>query len=217
MANDQHPTLWLDRLQPRLARQFRFLIEADKLKTVIRGSRIGDGSRKENTAEHSWHLALFAMVLAEWSDEPVSILRVVQMLVLHDLIELDCGDTPLFEEDGAATQAAREAEAADRLYGLLPADQREGLRALWEEFETAQTADAKFAKSIDRLQPIILNHLNRGGTWSDYAVDERRERELTRRIERGSPTLWEAAESIFAEAVDGGWLGTDRPKDAETR
>jgi putative hydrolase of HD superfamily len=123
------------------------------------------------------------------------------MLIVHDLVEIDCGDTPLFDFAGAATQAAREKMAADRLFGLLPEDQGTVLRALWDEFEAATTADAKFAKALDRLQPILLNHIVGGGTWIDYDVDETRERAMTGRIAEGSPTLWKAAEAVFAEAV----------------
>jgi putative hydrolase of HD superfamily len=197
---------WLDRLDPRLCRQLRFLIEADRLKNVLRGSRISDGSRHENTAEHSWHLALFAMVLADWAIAPVDQFRVVQMLVLHDLIEIEAGDTPLFDTTAALDQAAREQLAADQIFGLLPDDQAAELRGLWEEFEAAATTDARFAKALDRLQPILLNHLVGGGTWRDYDVDETREKSLTRRIEAGSPVLWSVAEAVIAEAVRCGWL-----------
>ena len=128
------------------------------------------------------------------------------MLLIHDLVEIDCGDTPLFDEIGTATQAEREAVAAHRLFGLLPAGQATEFLALWAEFEAAETADAKFAKAIDRLQPILLNHAVGGGTWSDYDVDEARERSLTRRIADGSPTLWRVAEAVINDAVDRGWL-----------
>lgn len=205
------PTAWLSDVQPRLGNQLRFLIEADRLKTVIRASKIADGTRKENTAEHSWHLSLFAIVLAEWSNTPVDVARVVQMLILHDLVELDCGDTPLFEEGASANQVEREREAADRLFGLLPDGQAETLRHLWDEFEAGVSDDAAFAKAIDRFQPILLNHLNRGGTWADYQVDLERERSLTRRIAAGSDVLWNAAEAIFREAIEGGWLLSKPP------
>jgi putative hydrolase of HD superfamily len=197
---------WLGRADGRLASRLRFLLEADKLKTVIRGSRIADGSRPENTAEHSWHIALFALVLAPHAAEPIDLLRVVSMLLIHDLVEIDSGDTPLFDPAGAATQAGREAAAVDRLYGLLPGDQAAAYRALWDEFEAAETADARFAKAIDRLQPILLNHAVGGGTWTDYDVDEARERSLTSRIADGSPALWAAAEAVIGDAVERGWL-----------
>jgi putative hydrolase of HD superfamily len=197
---------WLDKLDDRLSRQLLFLIEADRLKTVIRGNRIADASRRENTAEHSWHLTLFAMVLREYAVGEVDIWRVVQMLVLHDLVEIESNDTPLFDAAGALDQAEREHLAADKLFGLLPDTQGAAMRAIWEEFEAAESVDARFAKALDRLQPILLNHVVGGGTWIDYDVDEGRERALTRRIADGAPQLWAAAEAVFADAVRNGWL-----------
>ena len=197
---------WLGMLDARLRCQLEFLLEIDRLKTVIRGNRIADASRKENTAEHSWHLALFATTLAEYAVGPVSVDRVVQMLLLHDIVEIDAGDTPLFDETTADQQEQLEQRAADRLFGLLPDDQQAAFRSLWEEFEAATSPDAKFAKAVDRLQPILLNHVVGGGTWTDYDVDEARERRMTERIADGSPTLWAAAEQVFADAVENGWL-----------
>jgi len=196
----------LSRLAEPLGSQLRFLLEADRLKSVIRGSRIADGSRRENTAEHSWHIALFALVLAPHAAERIDLLRVVSMLLIHDVVEIDCGDTLLYDAVGSATQAARETAAARRLFGLLPADQAAEMFSLWQEFEAAATADARFAKSVDRLQPILLNHAVGGGTWTDYDVDEARERALTCRIAEGAPTLWSAAEAVIKDAVDRGWL-----------
>jgi putative hydrolase of HD superfamily len=128
------------------------------------------------------------------------------MLILHDLIEIECGDTPLFDTANVATQDARESAAADVVFGMLPEDQGRALRILWEEFEAAATADAKFAKALDRLQPILLNHVVGGGSWITYDVDITRERALTGRIEQGSPDLWAAANAAFADAVRCGWM-----------
>jgi len=197
---------WLDSLDNRLANQFRFLLEVDRLKTVIRGNRIADASRKENTAEHSWHLALFATVLAEWAADQVDINRVVKMLLLHDIVEIDAGDTPIYEQTEDADHVQGERAAASRIFGLLPDDQAEQFKQLWEEFEAAETADARFAKAVDRLQPILLNHVVGGGTWTDYNMDVHRERSVTIRIAESAPALWAAAESIFADAVANGWL-----------
>jgi len=198
---------WLDQIGGRMADQFRFLLEADRLKGVIRLNQIADGSRRENTAEHSWHLALFAMVLQDYAVEPVDIWRVVQMLILHDLVEIEAGDTPLHLTLDTTDQEAREQAAADILFGLLPEDQGRNFRALWEEFEAAESADARFAKACDRLQPILLNHVVGGGTWDarpDFNVEM--EKRLTHRIQFGSPQLWAAAEVVFADAVACGWL-----------
>jgi putative hydrolase of HD superfamily len=208
---------WLDQIGGRLADQFRFLLEADRLKSVLRLNQIADGSRRENTAEHSWHLALFAMVLSEHAVEPVDIWRVVQMLILHDLVEIEAGDTPLYLTLTDTGQAEREQAAADILFGILPPDQGQAFRALWEEFEAAETADARFAKACDRLQPILLNHVVGGGTWSvhpDFNIDM--ETQLTRRIEHGSPTLWAAAEVVFADAIACGWLKSAPTPDASS-
>lgn len=197
---------WTDRLDTRLINQLRFIMEADRLKSVMRGSRIADGSRHENTAEHSWHLTLCALVLQEYAAEPVQIDRVVKMLILHDIVEIDSGDTSLFDADHAVSQVEREQRAATKLFGLLPPGQASEFRSLWEEFEAEDTADARFAKALDRFQPILLDHAVGGGTWVDFDVDEGRLRQLVSPIERGAPALWSAAEDIFADAVAQGWL-----------
>jgi putative hydrolase of HD superfamily len=196
---------WLQALDGRLKAQLQFLIAADRLKEVTRACRITRGDRFENSAEHSWHLTLFALVLQEYAVAPVDIARVVTMLVLHDLVEIECGDTPIFAAS-AATQVEREQAAADVVFGMLPADQASTLRALWDEFEAAASADAKFAKALDRLQPILLNHAVGGGSWITYDVDIARERALTGKIEKGSPTLWAAANAVFEDAVKCGWM-----------
>ena len=181
-----------DRLpaSPRLDAQLRFLLEADKLKSVVRATTLADGSRHENSAEHSWHLALFALVLAQ--DAPgVDAIRVIKMLILHDLVEIDAGDAPIFDDIDAAALEAAEKAAADRLFGLLPADQATEFRALWDEFEAADTADAKFAKSLDRFQPPLLNLQSGGGSWTDYNIDEATVRaKVGTKIARGAPELW---------------------------
>lgn len=205
-------SVWLDGLELRLASQFRFLLEADRLKGVVRRNLVSDGSRRENTAEHSWHLALFAMALSEWATEPVEVWRVVQMLLLHDLVEIEAGDTPLYDAEAALSQADREARGADRIFGLLPDDQAQAFRAVWEEFEAAATPTARFAKALDRLQPVLLNHVVGGGTWTEYDVDKTRARALTGKIALGSSVLWAAAEAVFADAVAMGWLR--RPPEA---
>ena len=180
----------------RLAAQFAFLNEADRLKSVLRATTLNDGSRRENSAEHSWHLALYAMVLADHAAPGVDIMRVVQMLILHDLVEIDTGDVPIHSANGQAhasaeTQAA-EARAADRLFGLLPDDLRDRYRALWEEFEASETPDAVFAKSLDRVQPVMANLMSGGGTWVTYDVTtEQLESRVGIKVARGAPKLWD--------------------------
>ena len=201
---------WLDALDERLADQLRFLVEIDRLKGVVRANRVADGTRRENTAEHSWHVAVFASVLAEYAVGEVRVDRVVRMLLIHDIVEIDAGDTPLYEQDVAADHVEAERRAAERLFGLLPDDQRRAFQALWEEFEAAESVDARFAKALDRLPPILLNHAVGGGTWTDYDVDEGQVRAKTGRIAEGSPALWRAAETVFADAVERGWLRAAR-------
>lgn len=170
-----------------------FLLEADRLKGVARATRLADGSRHENSAEHSWHLALMALVLAPHAPEGVDAGRAVEMLLVHDLVEIDAGDAPVFgATDGAPDVAAAEAAAARRLFGMLPAAQGARLRAIWAEFEAAETPTARWAKALDRFQPPKLNLANGGGSWDDYGVDEARVRaRVGPAIARGAPALWD--------------------------
>ena len=180
----------------RLQAQFDFLNEADRLKSVLRATTLVDGSRPENSGEHSWHLALYALTLADQAAPGVNIDRVIRMLLLHDLVEIDVGDVPIHSANGAAhasaeTQAA-EQRAADRIFGLLPPDQAASFRALWDEFEAAETADAVFAKSLDRVQPVMANLQSGGGTWITYNVTmPQLESRVGVKIARGAPRLWD--------------------------
>ncbi|MCC6520013.1 MAG: HD domain-containing protein [Tabrizicola sp.] len=180
----------------RLDRQFAFLNEADRLKSVLRATTLVDGSRPENSGEHSWHLALYALVLADQAGPGVSIDRVIRMLLIHDLVEIDVGDVPIHSQNGAAhgsteTQAA-EAKAADRIFGLLPSDLATDLRALWVEFEAAETPDARFAKSLDRVQPVMANLMSDGGTWASYNVTfDQLDARVGVKIAKGAPALWD--------------------------
>ncbi|MDO8885141.1 MAG: HD domain-containing protein [Pseudotabrizicola sp.] len=180
----------------RLAAQFAFLNEADRLKSVLRATTLVDGSRPENSGEHSWHLALYALVLADQAGPGVDINRVIRMLLIHDLVEIDVGDVPIHSANGLAhgsvDTVAAEAKAADRIFGLLPPDLRDSLRAVWEEFEAAQTPDAIFAKSLDRVQPVMANLMSGGGTWTTYNVTaEQLETRVGVKIARGAPGLWD--------------------------
>jgi putative hydrolases of HD superfamily len=180
--------------------QFAFLAEADRLKSVNRATTLHDGSRRENTAEHSWHVALYALTLADQAAPGVNIDRVIRMLLLHDLVEIDTGDVPIHSANGAAhasaeTQAA-EQRAADRIFGLLPASQAQAFRALWNEFEANETPDARFAKSLDRLPPVMANLASGGGTWVEYDVTYTQlEARVGQKIARGAPALWDWVQS----------------------
>lgn len=180
----------------RLDRQFAFLNEADRLKTVMRATTLVDGSRPENSGEHSWHLALYALVLADQAAPGVDINRVIRMLLIHDLVEIDVGDVPIHSANGQAhasqeTQAS-EARAAERIFGLLPGDLAASLRTLWEEFEAAETPEARFAKSLDRVQPVMANLMSGGGTWTTYSVTyDQLESRVGAKIAKGAPALWD--------------------------
>ena len=180
----------------RLEDQFAFLNEADKLKSVLRATTLVDGSRPENSGEHSWHLALYALVLADQAAPGVSIDRVIRMLLIHDLVEIDVGDVPIHSANGQAHGSdqtlAAEAVAANRIFGLLPSDLGRDLKALWQEFEAAQTPDAIFAKALDRVQPVMANLMSGGGTWKTYDVTaEQLQDRVGVKIARGAPTLWD--------------------------
>lgn len=178
-------------MSDRLDAQLAFLAEADKLKSVLRASRLMDGSRRENSAEHSWHFALFALVLRDEAPKGVDIARVIAMALIHDLVEIDAGDTPIHGAVDAPAQARAEQAAARRLFGLLPEDQGATLLALWEEFEAAETPDAIFAKALDRMPAPMQNLANDGGTWADYDVTPAAlEARVGRVIDRGAPRLW---------------------------
>lgn len=188
-----------------LRRQLTFIVEVDRMKAVLRQSVTATVDRRENDAEHSWHLALMAIVLAERAAAPVDLARVVELVVLHDLVEVYAGDTPLHDDVDLTAQAAREAEAADRLYGLLPAEQGARLRAAWEEFEAHATPEARFARAMDRLQPLLLSWVTRGAAMDERATAEGVRRRL-RVIEDGSPELWAAARTLIDESARQGFL-----------
>lgn len=180
----------------RITAQFAFLNEADRLKSVLRGTTLNDGSRRENSAEHSWHIMLYAAVMAEHAVRPVALDRVIRMLLLHDIVEIDAGDTPIHGAHDAGAQAEAEARAAERIFGLLPPDQAEAFRALWDEFEAAETDDAIFAKAIDRVQPVMSNLESGGGTWPEYNVTAAQlDARVGVKVRRGAPAIWDMLKS----------------------
>ncbi|MBB5213764.1 HD domain-containing protein [Parapusillimonas granuli] len=178
-----------------LEKQLAFLREIDRLKTVVRQSSLLDKSRKENSAEHSWHLAMYALILSEYACGPINKNRVIQMLLLHDIVEIDVGDFPIHSESSNESQTEQESRAAERLFGLLPQQQGNELLGLWQEFERAETDDAKFAKALDRFQPLLVNVFTGGGTWIESSVSF--EQVFSRYgpiIKRGAPLLWAVCE-----------------------
>jgi putative hydrolase of HD superfamily len=191
---------------PELAARLGFLLELEALKGVLRRSPALGGERRENTAEHSWHLAMFALVLAPHSDQPVDLSRVVPMLLVHDVVEIDAGDTYIYDEEAHATKEARERAAADRLFGLLPGTDGERLRALWEEYERQDSADARFAHAVDRLQPLLLNWTSGGQSWQEHDIPSARVRDVNSRMATGSGELWRVASALIDEAVAAGML-----------
>ena len=190
----------------RLAQQLGFLLELDKAKTIIRRSYLTDGSRLENDAEHMWHLALFVLVLAEHAGEPIDVTKVLKMVLVHDIVEIDAGDVFVYDEAARAGKEALERAAADRLYGLLPPDQGAELRALWDEFEAKETPEARFAGAVDRLQPLLLNLTTKGRSWQEHGVTADRVLALNARIGLGSPALWTHVEQLLHRAVADGYL-----------
>jgi putative hydrolase of HD superfamily len=188
----------------RLARQLQFILEIDKLKSVYRRTYLIDGARHENSAEHSWHLAMLALILAEHANEPLDVAKVVKMVLVHDIVEIDAGDTYIYDAQG--DKAERERVAADRVFGLLPEDQEAEFRGLWEEFETGASPEARFAAALDRFIPQLHNYHTQGRSWKEHGITA--ERVLTRNVEisHGSVTLWEWTQTLIERAVTEGLL-----------
>lgn len=190
----------------RLKKQISFIIETDKLKTVYRQSLISDKSRYENDAEHSWHLALMAMLLSEHTNEEVDLLKVIKMVLIHDIVEIDAGDTYCYDEKAKLDKREREEKCANRIFSLLPADQRDEMFELWEEFEKMETAEAKFAAALDRLQPVLLNYAACGMSWKEHGISVAQVIERNRLMKNGSDKLWDYAKQIIEDAVNKGYL-----------
>ena len=182
----------------RLEKQLRFILEIDRLKSIYRRTYLVDGTRNENSAEHSWHLALLALTLAEHANEPLDVAKVVRMVLIHDIVEIDAGDTYIYDAQGDKVE--KERRAADRIFGLLPEDQATEFRELWSEFESAQTPEAQFANALDRFIPQLHNYHTQGRSWKEHGITA--ERVLTRNAEmsEGSVTLWEWTQTLIERA-----------------
>ena len=183
----------------RIDRQFDFIREIDKEKFITRQTFLSDAKRRENDAEHAWHMAIMTLLLSEYANEEIDVLRVISMLLIHDLVEIDAGDTYAYDEEGKQTQRVREVKAADRIYGILPEDQGEKLRELWEEFEEAQTPEAKFAHVMDNVQPAMLNDYTEGKDWIAKGVRISQILERNAHTAEGSQKLWDYAYKNFID------------------
>ena len=193
----------------RLEKQIRFIMEGDKVKNIFRQTYLADGERKENDAEHSWHLAMMAVLLQEHMKEKADLAKVMTMVLIHDLVEIDAGDTYAYDEKGAQTKREREVKAADRIFGLLPEDQGTYFRELWEEFEAYETPEAKFAHLLDNFQPLLLNDASGGKSWKEHGVHRAQPMKRNERIPETSETVWEKMLEIFDKHVECGNLLED--------
>jgi len=191
----------------RFKKQIEFVLEVDKLKHVLRQTVLLDRSRRENSTEHSWHIALMVMLFAEYSQQKdIDLLQVMKMLLVHDLVEIDAGDTYCYDDEGRQVQSEREAAAAARIFGLLPEDQAAELRALWDEFERRQTSESKFANALDRVQPLLHNYFTDGLTWQANNIKSSQVYNRMRPVKDGAPELWEYVGTLIEDAVDKGFL-----------
>lgn len=188
----------------RIKKQMDFILEVDKLKHITRQTYIADGSRKENDTEHSWHLALMCALLAEHAVEKIDVAKTMLMVLIHDIVEIDAGDTYAYDVSGNADKREREVKAAERIFHLLPDDQAALLRNIWEEFEEARTPEARFALALDKIQPVLLNDASGGKSWREHDVEVSQILKRNRQTPEGSQDLWEYAESLIWKNVDRG-------------
>ena len=185
----------------RLEQQIQFIVEIDKVKNIFRQSYLTDGKRKENDAEHSWHIAIMAVILKEYADETVDLLKVITMVLLHDLVEIDAGDTYAYDSEGASTKREREVMAADRIFGILPDDQKTYFRSLWDEFEEYKTEDAKYAHLLDNLQPILQNDASGGKSWAEHGVKKSQIYKRNEKVKDISENVWDLVQTIIEKNV----------------
>ena len=185
----------------RLEQQIKFIVEIDKVKNIFRQSYLTDGKRKENDAEHSWHIAIMAVILKEYAGETVDLLKVITMVLLHDLVEIDAGDTYAYDSEGASTKREREVKAADRIFGILPDDQKEYFRSLWDEFEEYETEDAKYAHLLDNLQPILQNDASGGKSWGEHGVKKSQIYKRNEKVKDLSENVWDLVQTIIEKNV----------------
>lgn len=188
-------------MDERLKKQLDFILEIDKEKNILRQTHLSDHGRQENDAEHAWHMAIMAYLLKEYSNEPIDVAKVMIMCLIHDVVEIDAGDTYAYDAEGLKTQKAREEAAKERIYSLLPDDQKQDLQALFDEFEEWKTPEAKFARALDNLQPLLLNNSNDGGDWREHQVTEAQVYGRQRRTAEGSEKLYEVTDQLIRENI----------------
>lgn len=193
----------------RLERQIRFIVEIDKVKNIFRQTYLADGKRKENDAEHSWHLAVMAILLKEHMDEQVDLLKVMTMVLIHDLVEIDAGDTYAYDEKAAADKRERELRAAERIFRLLPEDQEKEFRTLWDEFEDYESPDSRFAHLLDNFQPFLLNDASHGKSWTEHGVRKAQVLHRNERIPATSSIVWKKMTEVIQKYVEQGTLIDD--------
>jgi putative hydrolases of HD superfamily len=192
----------------RLHQQIQFILEIDRLKHILRQTLLTDSSRRENSAEHSWHLAMMAFVLAEYAPPGTDLLQAIKMLLIHDIVEIDAGDVSCYDVQGNLDKAEREQQAANRIFGLLPPDQASELRTLWDEFEMRTTPTAQFAAALDRIQPILHNRQTQGHSWQIHNVKQPQVMQRVAPVETGAPELWAYIQQIIDECIEAGYLAT---------
>ena len=191
----------------RLQRQVEFIVEIDKLKQVLRQTVTTNKSRQENSAEHSWHIALMAFMLSEYADSvKIDVFRVVKMLLVHDVVEIDSGDTYCYDNDARKDQHEREKQAAERIFNLAPKDQAKTMMTLWKEFEACKTPESRFANAIDRFQPLLNNYYSKGKPWIKHSIEKRQVLDRVRIIEEEAPKLWDYVKELIDDAVQQGFL-----------
>lgn len=193
----------------RIEKQFEFLKEIDKEKNIFRQTYLADGMRKENDAEHAWHMALFVMVLSEYANEDIDVLKTMNIVLIHDLIEIYAGDTYAYDSKGNESKRGRELAAADRLFSILPKDQAEEFRALWDEFEENITPEARFANTMDKIQPLMLNNASEGRSWEEHGVHASQVYGRNEKTHLGSEELWKYADETFIRPNVGRQLKRD--------
>ena len=191
----------------RFKSQIEFILEVDKLKKIMRRTMLMDRSRQENSAEHSWHIALIVLVLSEYVEaDNLNLLRVIKLLLTHDLVEIDAGDTYCYDESGIQDQKERETRAADRIFNILPEDQAKSFRGLWDEYEDRKTPESRFANALDRFQPLLHNYFTQGHSWRQHGIQKKQVLSRMQPVEEGAPALWDYVTALIDDAVAKGFL-----------